>query len=138
MIGSSRKKADQVSNVGTRLRRLRKERKLTQCELAAKIGIQQSDLSRMEKGEYRVSLDNLFKMLGVFGVKASDFFAEQQAAPRPAPIPLNQNDMHVLQVLRNLSPTARDEVQEFAEFKLRRERAEQRKLDYDQHQEQSG
>jgi transcriptional regulator with XRE-family HTH domain len=53
----------QVATIGGRLRRLRKERNLTQAELARQIGIQQSDLSRMEKGEYRVSLDNLVKIL---------------------------------------------------------------------------
>ena len=65
----------QVAAIGSRLRELRKERRLTQAELARQIGIQQSDLSRMEKGEYRVSLDNLFKILGVFELDLADFFA---------------------------------------------------------------
>ena len=88
----------------------------------------------MEKGEYRVSLDNLFKLLGVFGVKVTEFFGAQEQ-PRPAPAPLQHRDMQLLQVLRQLSPDARDEVEEFAEFKLRRQRAEQRQLDHDQRQE---
>ena len=43
----------QVQLVGRKIRQLRKERRLTQTELAVRLGIQQSDLSRMEKGEYR-------------------------------------------------------------------------------------
>ena len=47
---SSTPKIRQVQLVGRKIRRLRKERHLTQTELSARIGIQQSDLSRMEKG----------------------------------------------------------------------------------------
>ena len=46
-------KIRQVLLVGRKIRRLRKDYNLTQTELSARIGIQQSDLSRMEKGEYR-------------------------------------------------------------------------------------
>jgi len=53
--------------VGYKIRELRKARSLTQAELAGKIGIQQSDLCRMETGEYKVSLDTLFRVLGIFG-----------------------------------------------------------------------
>jgi transcriptional regulator with XRE-family HTH domain len=129
-----------VASVGARLRRLRRERKLSQSDLARQIGIQQSDLSRMEKGEYRVSLDNLFKLLGALGVSVTEFFAGDTPSQAPAPVTraLSQGDMQILQVLRQLSSTARDEVQEFAEFKLRRERAERRRIDLDQNQERHG
>ena len=114
-----------LSDVGSRLRRIRREARITQAELARQIGIQQSDLSRMEKGEYRVSLDNLFRILSVFGVKVSEFFDEapaQTAAMRP----LAQEDMQALHLLRKLNPEARQEVMEFLEFKVRREQTDQR------------
>jgi len=66
----------QVELVGRKIRKLRKERKLTQSELARRIGIQQSDLSRIERGEYRVSLDTLFRMLAEFKVSVGEFFEE--------------------------------------------------------------
>jgi transcriptional regulator with XRE-family HTH domain len=113
----------QVAAIGSRLRRLRKERHLTQAELARQIGIQQSDRSRMEKGEYRVSLDNLFKILAVFDLEFSEFFGEAQ---RSKASPLSQQDMQILHLLRELSPDGRAEVLEFLEFKLRRERTERR------------
>lgn len=115
----------QAATIGSRLRKLRKQRQLTQAELARQIGIQQSDLSRMEKGEYRVSLDNLFKILRVFGVEVSEFL-EDAPAPRPAARPLSHADMQMLQMLRELSPEAREEVHEYVEFKLRRERQDRR------------
>jgi transcriptional regulator with XRE-family HTH domain len=66
----------QVELVGNKIRQLRKERRLTQTELAGRLGIQQSDLSRMEKGEYRVSLDTLFKILAEFRLGVGEFFED--------------------------------------------------------------
>jgi hypothetical protein len=80
----------------------------------------------MEKGAYRVSLDNLFKILAVFGMQIAEFFADQQPAPAPAAQPLSHEDMQTLHMLRRLPAEDRREVQEFIEFKARRARAEQR------------
>ena len=112
--------------IGGRLRSLRKERGLTQAGLARQIGIQQSDLSRMEKGEYRVSLDNLFKILAVFDLDLAVFFGDDGEAAEHERQPLSRHDMKVLHLLRELSPEGRAEVQEFLEFKLRKERNERR------------
>ena len=118
----------EVAAIGSRLRRLRKERGLTQAGLACQIGIQQSDLSRMEKGEYRVSLDNLFKILAAFDLDLADFFGEKQATAEQEKQPLSRQDMKILHMLRELSPEGRAEIQEFLEFKLRKERQERRSL----------
>ena len=114
-----------AANVGARLRLLRKDRHLTQTELARQIGIQQSDLSRMEKGEYRVSLDHLFKMLAVFDVSFNDFFDEQKAADEPRRA-LSREDMQILHLVRELSGDGRREAMEFLEFKVRREQQDRR------------
>lgn len=116
-----------AANVGTRLRSLRKERHLTQMELARQIGIQQSDLSRMEKGEYRVSLDNLVKILSVFEVSFNDFFDAQQAASEPRRA-LSQEDMQILHLVRQLGEDGRREAMEFLEFKVRREQQDRRAI----------
>jgi len=118
----------EVAAIGSRLRELRKERGLTQAELARQIGIQQSDLSRMEKGEYRVSLDNLFKILGVFDLDLADFFGDQSEKTELEQQPLSREDMKILHLMRELSPEGRAEVQEFLEFKLRKERQGRRSL----------
>ncbi len=116
-----------AANVGTRLRSLRKERHLTQMELARQIGIQQSDLSRMEKGEYRVSLDNLVKILTVFEVSFNDFFDAQQAASEPRRA-LSHEDMQILHLVRQLGDDGRREAMEFLEFKVRREQQDRRAI----------
>lgn len=104
-------KIRQVQLIGPKIRKIRKERKLTQTDLASRIGIQQSDLSRMEKGEYRVSLDTLFQILAEFNVSISEFFddvAQENITPR---------DVKVVRELNDLTPDARREVEAFIEFK---------------------
>jgi transcriptional regulator with XRE-family HTH domain len=107
----------QVQLVGRKIRELRKERKLTQTELSARIGIQQSDLSRMEKGEYRVSLDTLFRILAEFGLGMGEFFDDlnrESITPR---------DAQLVRELRTLDHDAQREVEDFIAFKQAQARA---------------
>lgn len=107
-------KIRQVQLVGRKIRRLRKERRLTQTELSARIGIQQSDLCRMEKGEYRVSLDTLFKILAEFDVGIGEFFddiARETVTPR---------EMRMVREFKALDPVAQSEVEQFIAFKQSR------------------
>jgi transcriptional regulator with XRE-family HTH domain len=109
-------KIRQVQLVGRKIRRLRKERQLTQTELSSRIGIQQSDLSRMEKGEYRVSLDTLFKILAEFDVSIGEFFddvAKESLSPR---------EVHIAREFKVLPPEAQREVEDFIAFKRGHER----------------
>ena len=99
----------QLELVGRKIRQLRRQRKLTQVELAEKIGIHQSDLSRMEQGEYKVGLDTLLKILQCFDLSIGDFFDENNRADT------------VLDRYRSLSPTAQKEVESFIEFKRAQE-----------------
>ena len=66
----------QIIVVGQKIRQIRKSRRLTQADLAGRIGVTQSDLSRMENGEYKVGLDTLFRILQVFELSMSRFFEE--------------------------------------------------------------
>ena len=111
----------QLPLVGKRIRELRKDRDLTQAELAARIGIQQSDLCRMETGEYKVSLETLFKILKIFEMNVGEFFHE---AP---PGQLSASETDLLQSFRNLSPSAQDEVRHFIKFIERQSRKTRRK-----------
>lgn len=104
-------KIRQVQLVGRKIRRLRKERRLTQTELSSRIGIQQSDLSRMENGEYRVSLDTLFKILAVFDVGIGDFFDEAGREP------IGTREARIVREFKALAPEAQREVEDFISFK---------------------
>lgn len=99
-----------VALVGSRIRELRKGRHLTQTELSEKIGVAQSDLSRMEQGEYKVGLDTLFKILQVFDLKMGEFFGETETqAEREA--------RDLMTEFKNLSDEARQEIRDFVLFK---------------------
>ena len=76
-------RASQILLVGQKIRQIRKSRHLTQADLAARIGVTQSDLSRMENGEYKVGLDTLFRILQVFELSMSHFFEEPAADAEP-------------------------------------------------------
>ena len=104
-------KIRQIQLIGPKIRKMRKERRLTQTELAARIGIQQSDLSRMEKGEYRVSLDTLFRILAEFNIGVSEFFEDANKES------LTPRELQVVRDLKHLAPDARREVEAFIAFK---------------------
>ena len=101
--------------VGSRIRSLRKDRALTQADLAHRIGIQQSDLCRMENGEYKVSLETLFKILSIFEMNIADFFNEEGSGAT------RDRDYEFARQYQRLSPRAQDEVQDFIQFKLQSE-----------------
>jgi transcriptional regulator with XRE-family HTH domain len=102
-------KPAQLELVGRKIRQLRRQRKLTQVELAEKIGIHQSDLSRMEQGEYKVGLDTLLKILGTFDMSIGEFFEE------------GNRQETLVEKLKTLSPAAQKEVESFIEFKRAQE-----------------
>lgn len=98
--------------VGSRIRKLRKERRQTQLELASKVGIQQSDLCRMETGEYKVSLETLFKILRVFDMNIAEFFQEELALKYAG------EEGEILAMFRQLGPEDQEEVADFLRFKV--------------------
>jgi transcriptional regulator with XRE-family HTH domain len=96
--------------VGSRIRELRKGRHLTQTELSDRIGIAQSDLSRMEQGEYKVGLDTLFKVLQVFELKMGEFFGETEDTQA-------SETRDLVREFQGLSSEAQREVRDFLRFK---------------------
>ncbi len=107
-----------IALVGSRIRELRKGRRLTQTELSEKIGVAQSDLSRMEQGEYKVGLDTLFKILQVFDLKMGEFFEESESAAE-------REARDLMAEFRELSDEARTEVRDFVRFKKVQEREDE-------------
>lgn len=99
-----------VADVGRKLRDLRKSRNLTQSDLAARIGIQQSDLCRMENGQYRVNLETLVKVLREFQMSFSEFFQEDGVGS------LTPDERSLVQTYRRLAAGKREEILRYARF----------------------
>ena len=57
-----------------RIRELRMEKHMTQIELSAKLGIDQTQLSRYEKGRNLPGLETLMKMEEVFDCRLNELY----------------------------------------------------------------
>ena len=97
-------------DVGRKLRDLRKARNLTQSDLASRIGIQQSDLCRMENGQYRVGLETLVKILRECKITFSEFFQEEM------PANLAPEESGLIRRFRRLGDRGRQQLLVFARF----------------------
>lgn len=111
-MGARPARRRQTVFVGSKIRQIRKAHDMTQSELARRIGVQQSDLCRMETGEYKVSLDTLLKILAVFGMDIGEFFRGEPAGG-PAP----ERDEELLRLFHRLEAPAQDEVLEYLRYK---------------------
>ena len=69
-------------NFGEKLRQLRKDRKLTQPELAEAIGIEQSYLSKLENDKYVPSSDVFGRILEQFNLGVGDLVDELDSGSR--------------------------------------------------------
>jgi transcriptional regulator with XRE-family HTH domain len=111
-MGAGNTRRRQTIFVGSKIRQLRKEHNLTQSELARRIGVQQSDLCRMENGEYKVSLDTLFNILGVFGMDIGEFFRGELGTA-----PSGERDQELLRLFHRLDSQTQEEVMDFIRYK---------------------
>ena len=121
-------RASQILLVGQKIRQIRKSRHLTQADLASRIGVTQSDLSRMENGEYKVGLDTLFRILQVFELSMSNFFEEPAPESPESAGAVSAEDVKAVMNVKpgtdvpfedwaSLSDESRREVREFIAFK---------------------
>ena len=66
----------QISSLGADIKRYRKVAGLTQAELGERTGFDPKTISRFETGTYTPSVDVLFQLADVLGVKLKAFFAD--------------------------------------------------------------
>ena len=71
--------------VGQRVRSARMRRQMTQAELARATDIDQSRISRIERGEYLPSTSNLLALKATLGVSVGDLLGDKATAPAPKP-----------------------------------------------------
>lgn len=67
--------------VGRNIRELRKSRGLLQKELAARAGMNASNLSKLEQGDYTWTKDNLGRLAAALGVDLAVLFAGEPRIP---------------------------------------------------------
>ena len=64
--------------MNNRLEELRKERGITQEELAALLGVSRQTISSLEKGRYNPSIQLAFKIARYFGLRIEDIFIYEE------------------------------------------------------------
>ena len=63
-----------LKRFGKRLREIRKQRKLTQEDLAERIDVSTNFVGMVERGQRNTTIANVFKMSKALGIKLSKFF----------------------------------------------------------------
>jgi len=74
---------------GKRLKKLRKEKKISQEKLADIIGISRSTLSMYELDKREPDIANIVKFADFFGV-STDYLLGKESEPGPYPLPLEE------------------------------------------------
>ena len=69
---------EELKAIGIRIKELRRERHITQKELAGALNISHTNMCNIENGKTAVTIQNLLKLKRIFSCPMSDFFAEEQ------------------------------------------------------------
>lgn len=93
------------------LKRLRKERGLTQVELAEKLNLSQSTIASWENGKRRPDLDLLPIIADFFGVSVDEIYGQE---PHEQPPPPALDDA-LVDLLVNLPPNQVQRVKDFVQ-----------------------
>jgi transcriptional regulator with XRE-family HTH domain len=78
--------------VAINLRRLRRMRGLLQKELAGRAGVDTSNLSKLERGEYTWTKDSLTRLAAALDVSLDEFFAPDGGAEESGGGPISSED----------------------------------------------
>lgn len=95
----------EFSVIGNRIRLLRSERKVAQCDLAKRIGMSQTNLSNIEGGRTAATIQVLLKIREELGCSMRDFFIDFDGEIEAAPVVEEKKSIEVedaLQILKLL------------------------------------
>jgi transcriptional regulator with XRE-family HTH domain len=76
-VEQPRPEGGRSDDIGPRLARVRRDRKLTLAQLAEMVGVSTSLISQIERGRSRPSITTLFGLAQALGVSVDAFFGEQ-------------------------------------------------------------
>ena len=115
--GILRKRGEEVKEIliifGKRLKAMRKGRKMTQEELADKLGLHNSYIGLLERGERIPSLLTLDRIAKYFGVKPADLIMDE---PKHQRYDLKQKEL--LYIVNEGSPEDLDKLYKMAKIVL--------------------
>ena len=62
--------------VGKRVKAMRLQKRISQSDLAHRVGISQAHMSNIENGHSHITLENLFALHDILGVSMASFFVD--------------------------------------------------------------
>lgn len=65
-------------NIGPAIRHYRRARGLTQLDLSTLVGLSQSDISRIERGQQAIDIDRLHQLADALGTHPADILARAE------------------------------------------------------------
>lgn len=112
--------------LGNSIRQLRKQKKLTQKELAQLTGFKQNTISNHENGNRQLDETDIRTYANAFGVSPQYLF-DLSKPPKPSPAPQSSSDeltKQILETVGDLSPDGKKSVLGYAREVLEREEDE--------------
>lgn len=85
--------------LGQRIAALRKERGLTQVQLAEQLGVSQQTVTAYESGNRRVPISHLPRLAALLGISIESLLGEQPKAAKRGPAPKLQQQLEQVQQL---------------------------------------
>lgn len=109
-----------------RLKEARLSKKMTQEQLAEKIGVAKSTLTGYEKGHSEPNLNTISKIMNVLKVDANYLLQDEMSISGSSPIALEYNEIEYIEKYRSLSPVNQEYIQmildwEFSKSKSQKE-----------------
>lgn len=90
-----------MNDIGLNIKELRKERKLTQLEFSTRIGIDNSQLSKIEQGKLMPTLNQLMEISSIFNISLDWLTGKGPMLKEPTP----EDKQSKLQKLREIADT---------------------------------
>lgn len=91
---------EEMRQVGRRIKELRMAHGVQQSQLAALIGISQTNLSNIERGRTGITLQNLFKIREALQCSMTDFFSDNDSASNGSSLQIT-DAVQILRLLKN-------------------------------------
>lgn len=120
--GAGSLKAFTNDEVGAKIRQLRESWGLTQSDFAAILGYEQSNVSRLESGEYRVHVETLWALLAELDVSLAELFE------LPSEEAFTPGAIGMLEDYYELEDEDREAVRNLLAFKLAEKRQREAKI----------
>mgnify|MGYP002516035338 CR=1 FL=1 len=105
-------------SVGDSLRELRKNKNMTQYEMADKLDISYTHYAQIEQGKHKMSVDLLLKMMFVLSADANTILGVENETKNDSSFEIVTGDKELLDFIKTVSSFDRDK-RNFIEITLR-------------------